>query len=235
MEEKYCHITNSLNTVKVHYIKHYYDERTKNLYVKLNIKNDEEAKALTTYVNSYSEIVTGMQGFNNRNKLISEVVIDDNDNHITFNGCMLLDLKFQDYLNLDKVMDYEIEMSFIVDYRVKKLYLSGPMSICKNEATWRANFQKYEDIFTKKGYIVVNPAKNPILPTYEECLKHSLQQEMECDCIFFMPNSILSTGARLEYEIANACGLEIVLIDDDISFTNNYANNSGIKCKNNKL
>lgn len=117
---------------------------------------------------------------------------------------------------------------------MKKLYLSGPMSLCKDEATWKRNFQKYEDIFTEKGYIVVNPAKNPILPTYEECLKHSLQQEMECDCIYFMPNSILSTGARLEYEIAKACGIEIVLLDDDISFTDNYENNSRIKCKSNK-
>lgn len=115
----------------------------------------------------------------------------------------------------------------------KKLYLSGPMSICKDKETWLNNFQKYEDIFTKKGYEVVNPAKNEILPTYEECLKHSLKQEMECDCIFFMNNSILSKGARLEYEIANACGIEIVLLDENISFTDNYANNSGIKCKNN--
>lgn len=231
MEEKYCRITNSLNAVKVHCIKHHYDESTKKLYVKLHVKNDEEAKALTTYVHSYSETVTGRQGFAHRNQLISEVVIDDNDNHITFNGCMLLELSFQDYLN--KVTDYEIELSFIVDYRATKLYLSGPMSICKDEVIWKRNFKKYEEIFTKKGYIVVNPAKNPILPTYEECLKHSLQQEMECDCVFFMPNSILSTGARLEYEIAKACGLEIVLLDEDISFTDNYANNSGIKCKNN--
>lgn len=114
----------------------------------------------------------------------------------------------------------------------KKLYLSGPMSICKSEEIWKRNFQKYEDIFTAKGYEVINPAKNAILPTYEECLKHSLKQEMECDCIFFMDNAILSTGARLEYEIAKACGLEIVLLDDELSFDNNYANNSGIKGKN---
>lgn len=111
----------------------------------------------------------------------------------------------------------------------KKLYLSGPMSICKDKETWERNFQKYEDIFIEKGYDVVNPAKNDIFPTYEECLKNSLKQEMECDCIFFLPNSILSNGARLEYEIANGCGLEIVLLDDTLSFTENYANNSGIK------
>lgn len=113
----------------------------------------------------------------------------------------------------------------------KKLYLSGPMSICKDKETWENNFQKYEDIFTKKGYEVVNPAKNEILPTYEACLKHSLKQEMECDCIFFMENAILSTGARLEYEIARVCGLEIIVLDGNISLSDNYATNSGIKCK----
>ena len=113
----------------------------------------------------------------------------------------------------------------------KKIYLSGLMSICKDKETWQRNFQKYEDIFTEKGYYVVNPAKNEILPTSEEFLKHSISQELDCDCIFFMENAILSTGARLEYEVAKACGLKIITIDDDISLTDNYANNSGIKCK----
>lgn len=115
----------------------------------------------------------------------------------------------------------------------KKLYLSGPMSICKDKETWERNFQKYEDIFTEKGYDVVNPAKNDIFPTYEECLKHSIGQELQCDCVFFMENAILSTGARLEYELAKACGLEIIVLGDDISLSDNYANNSGIKCKMN--
>lgn len=113
----------------------------------------------------------------------------------------------------------------------KKIYLSGPMSICKDEETWRSNFQAYEYMFSEMGYEVVNPAKNEILSTYEECLKHSLRQEMECDCIFFLPNSILSTGARLEYEIARGCGLEIVTLDESISLVDNYASKSGIKSK----
>lgn len=114
----------------------------------------------------------------------------------------------------------------------KKLYLSGPMSVCKDMKTWKNNFQKYEDIFTNMGYDVVNPANNGIFPTYEEALKYSLSQELKCDCVFFMNNAILSKGARVEYEIANSCGLEIVLLDEDISMTDNYANKSGIKCKN---
>lgn len=141
---------------------------------------------------------------------------------------MLECINFQDYLPQIN----EVELIFRDGFSVKKLYLSGPMSLCKDEAIWKANFQRYEDFFTEKGYIVVNPAKNEILPTYEECLKHSLQQEMECDCIFFMENAILSTGARLEYEIAKACGIEIIVLDDDISLTDNYGNKSGIKCKN---
>lgn len=113
----------------------------------------------------------------------------------------------------------------------KKLYLSGPMSLCKDKETWENNLQHYEDIFTQMGYEVINPAKNKILETYEDCLKHSIKQEMECDCIFFMNNSILSTGARLEYEVAKALGMEIILLDENMSFTDNYENNSGIKSK----
>lgn len=113
----------------------------------------------------------------------------------------------------------------------KKIYLSGPMAVCKDKETWMRNFTKYENIFTEMGYEVVNPAKNEVCSTYEECLKHSLKQEMDCDCVFFLPNSILSTGARLEYEIAKHCGLEIITLDDDISLSNNYGSNSGIKSK----
>lgn len=231
MNSKYCRITNALAAFKLPYIKHHYNEATKELRIILKVETDNDFVGLTTYVKHFSEAVTGKARYSHRNQLISEVVIEDGNSHIKFNGCMLMNVNFQDYLNPSKVGNYEIEMSLMVDERATRLYLSGPMSLCKDEATWKANFQKYEDIFTAKGYHVVNPAKNPILPTYEECLKHSLQQEMECDCVFFMPNSILSTGARLEYEIAKACGLEIVLLDDDISFTDNYANNSGIKCK----
>lgn len=113
----------------------------------------------------------------------------------------------------------------------KKLYLSGPMSVCKSKKIWEQNFQYYENLFKKKGYEVVNPAKNPVYETYEECLRNSLLQEMECDCIFFLSNAILSDGARLEYDLAKACGLEIVTLDDDISFTDNYAKKSGLKPK----
>lgn len=231
MNSKYCCVTNALAAFELPYIKHHYNEATKELRIILKVETDNDFVGLTTYVKHFSEAVTGRHGYSHRNQLISEVVIEDGNSHIKFNGCMLMSVNCQNYLNPSKVGSYEIEMSLMVDECATRLYLSGPMSLCKDEATWRTNFQKYEDIFTAKGYHVVNPAKNPILPTYEECLKHSLQQEMECDCVFFMPNSILSTGARLEYEIAKACGLEIVLLDDDISFTDNYANNSGIKCK----
>lgn len=111
----------------------------------------------------------------------------------------------------------------------KKLYLSGPMSLCKDEATWRENFRKCEEYFTSLGYDVVNPANNEILPTYEQCLKHSIMQELGCDCVFFMDNAILSSGARLEYEIASKCGLEIVTLEGSgISMTDNYGIKSGI-------
>ena len=106
------------------------------------------------------------------------------------------------------------------------------MSVCKDKETWMKNFQHYEDLFKSKGYEVVNPAKNPIFDTYEECLKNAIKQELECDAIFFLPNSILSNGAILERSIAKSCGLEIVVLDDDISFENNYEMQSGIKAKN---
>lgn len=216
-----CTISNHFVSFSAKVNRHVYveSENKLTLYLKIN-----------RYVRYFSEACTGRVF--PREHLLSKIVIETGSGSIVFNDFMCNEFFFDDIAVLDND-EYEVKVTFIGGYCAKKLYLSGPMSLCKDEATWRANFQKYEDIFTKKGYCVVNPAKNPILPTYEECLKHSLQQEMECDCVFFMPNSILSTGARLEYEIAKACGIEIVLLDEDISFTNNYENNSGIKCKNN--
>lgn len=115
--------------------------------------------------------------------------------------------------------------------RKRKLYLSGPMSICKDKETWVNNFKKYEEIFTNLGYEVMNPANIEETDSYEDNLKRSLKLELECDYIYFLPNSILSLGARVEYEIASACGLEIITLDEDVSLTDNYATNSGIKSK----
>lgn len=224
MEKTNCTISNSFGSFRAKVIRHKYveSENTLTLILKINRITSESF-----------EICNGQTY--SKESLLSKIIIEEGNNNIVFNDFMCNEFHVEDISDFTSVEYDEVRVTFAGGYQAKKLYLSGPMSLCKDEATWKANFQKYEDIFTAKGYHVVNPAKNPILPTYEECLKHSLQQEMECDCVFFMPNSILSTGARLEYEIAKACGLEIVLLDDDISFTNNYANNSGIKCKNNKL
>ena len=224
MEKTNCTISNSFGSFRAKVIRHKYveSENTLTLILKINRITSESF-----------EICTGQTY--SKESLLSKIIIEEGNNNIVFNDFMCNEFHVEHISDFPSVEYDEVRVTFAGGYQAKKLYLSGPMSLCKDEATWKANFQKYEDIFTAKGYHVVNPAKNEILPTYEECLKHSLQQEMECDCVFFMPNSILSTGARLEYEIAKACGLEIVLIDDDISFTNNYANNSGIKCKNNKL
>ena len=231
MEKTNCTISNSFGSFRTKAIWHNYVESENTLTLILKIDRIT-SESFMNYVRYFSEGCTGRAY--SKESLLSKIVIEEGNNNIVFNDFMCREFHFEDISNFLEV-EYEVRVTFVGGHKVKKLYLSGPMSICKDETTWKTNFQKYEDIFTAKGYHVVNPAKNEILPTYEECLKHSLQQEMGCDCVFFMPNSILSTGARLEYEIAKACGLEIVLIDDDISFTNNYANNSGIKCKNNKL
>lgn len=228
MKDFYCSVTSALASFRLLYVSHCYIEPYNKLILKLKAVTEDECKDLNKYVGLFSEAITVRQSDVHKNQLISNIYIEGEYSSITFKGCMLESINFQDF----SPQTNEVELIFRDNFKVKKLYLSGPMSLCKDEATWRANFQKYEEIFTEKGYYVVNPAKNPILPTYEQCLKHSLQQEMECDCVFFMPNSILSTGARLEYEIAKACGLEIVVLDEDISMTDNYGNNSGMKSRN---
>lgn len=152
----------------------------------------------------------------------------------------IIGLIYDEGTQCERLIQYKIDgtqNSCVYEYNLclhpkKKLYLSGPMSLCKDKETFLKIFQYYEELFTDNGYEVVNPAKNPIFGTYEECLKNAIKQELECDAIFFLPNSILSNGAILERSIAKGCGLEIVVLDDDISFENNYETQSGIKAKN---
>lgn len=229
MENIYCSVSNALKSFRLCLVRESFDEAERVLKLFLKVRNRNEEDELLEYVRLFTMDVTG-KSFLKKN-LISKIVIEEKNITTSFNSCLLKEIKFPD-INDVWHFEYDIEIVFQECYPSKKLYLSGPMSICKDKETWEKNFQKYEDIFTAKGYDVVNPAKNEILSTYEKCLKHSLKQEMDCDCIFFLPNSILSTGARLEYEIAKSCGLEIITLDEDISLTNNYSTNSGIKCKN---
>lgn len=111
---------------------------------------------------------------------------------------------------------------------MKKLYLSGPMSIMKNKDIWYNRFKVYEEIFRDKGYNVVNPASPAYEKSYGNNIRRSLLQLLECDCIFFLPESILSNGARIEYEVAKACGMEIVVLDENISFTDNFQTKENI-------
>ena len=91
----------------------------------------------------------------------------------------------------------------------KKVYLSGPITNVKN----------YKGLFIFANYLVrMCDARQIFDPTsqipdnlsYEEAMKRCVVALIECDTIVMLPGWHTSKGARLEYDIALACGINVI-------------------------
>lgn len=97
------------------------------------------------------------------------------------------------------------------------VYISGKITGLQKDV-YEKLFYKYTREMQKQGYIAINPiivSKNLECklnrePTYAEYMKEDIKKLMECDAVCFMPNWKESKGAKLEREIARACGMKIL-------------------------
>lgn len=95
-----------------------------------------------------------------------------------------------------------------------KVYISGPIT---GVPDFEKNFQSAEDYLSGLGYEVVNPVKigkklekkNPA-PSYEDYMKVDIAALTECDAIFMLKGSSLSSGAKCEKHVAESLGLKIM-------------------------
>jgi len=94
------------------------------------------------------------------------------------------------------------------------LYLAGPMSGIAdfNHPAFHAAAAKLR----AQGYQVVNPAElNPdTSKTWDQCMRRDLQALADCYAIAFLPGWEASKGARLEYDVAQALGMTIMLYSE---------------------
>lgn len=97
-----------------------------------------------------------------------------------------------------------------------RYYLSGPMT-GRPDFNYPA-FNKAAEILRAHGLEIVNPAENfegdDSLPR-EVYMAKDVRDLMTCDAIILLPDWHTSKGARLELEIADQIGLEILQLDDD--------------------
>lgn len=95
-----------------------------------------------------------------------------------------------------------------------KVYISGPIT---GVSDFEKNFQSAEDYLSSCGYEVINPVKigkklekKNAAPSYEDYMKVDIAALIECDAIFMLKGSSLSSGAKCEKHVAESLGLKIM-------------------------
>lgn len=86
------------------------------------------------------------------------------------------------------------------------LYVAGPMSGLP--AYNRPKFNLVTDELRRRGYYVLNPARQPLGLEYQEYMKRGLYDVHRSDGLALLPGWEESNGARLEHRIAMSLGLE---------------------------
>ena len=92
-----------------------------------------------------------------------------------------------------------------------KIYISGKISDLPTEQV-KEKFAKAEAQIRAFGQEPVNPLDNgqPSSATWAQQMTASLAMLFECDAIYLLPDWGDSRGARIEANIAEECGLEIL-------------------------
>lgn len=92
-----------------------------------------------------------------------------------------------------------------------RIYIAGPMSGLP-DFNYPA-FDRRAAELRALGWIVENPAENPVPPcgSWAGYMRMALCQLATCTHIHMLPGWEQSKGARLEWHIAEALGLEVLL------------------------
>ena len=95
----------------------------------------------------------------------------------------------------------------------KKVYLSGPITGKKN---YKGLFAFTEELVKLCDALrIFNPASQiPDSLDYEDAMKRCVAALVEYDTIVMLPGWHTSKGARLEHDIALACGMDIIDLTD---------------------
>ncbi|ACV50993.1 hypothetical protein Apar_0563 [Lancefieldella parvula DSM 20469] len=100
------------------------------------------------------------------------------------------------------------------DIRDKQVYLSGPIT---GEKNYKGLFSFARDLVEFGGAAkIYSPAvRIPARFSWEQAMKHCLSEITGYDTVVMLPEWEASDGARLEHDVALACGIHVV------DFTNN--------------
>lgn len=88
-----------------------------------------------------------------------------------------------------------------------RIYISGPMTGRKFYN--KAKFMRTENLLTRPGVEVVNPARGHFCGSWEQYLRKDIIKLCGCDRILMLKGWRASRGARLEHSIAKKIGMEV--------------------------
>lgn len=93
----------------------------------------------------------------------------------------------------------------------RKIYISGGISGYPLEER-RAVFARAEEELRGRGYDPVNPFNNGVSldAPYGDHMRADLRMLLGCDGIYLLRGWMSSRGARLEHDVAAACGMEVI-------------------------
>lgn len=95
------------------------------------------------------------------------------------------------------------------DIKDKRVYLSGPISGVKNYKGLFMFAQKLVEL--SDASMIYSPATRvPARFSWEQAMNQCLSEITKCETVVMLPGWNVSRGARLERDVALACGVHIV-------------------------
>lgn len=91
---------------------------------------------------------------------------------------------------------------------MRKVYISGPI---KDTPNYINNFARGKTQLHAAGLTPISPCDLPHEhgKSYEEFMREDLKALLECDGIYMLRGWEKSNGARVEFQVAVACGISI--------------------------
>ena len=93
-----------------------------------------------------------------------------------------------------------------------KVYLAGKIS---GDPNYRDKFRKAAEQLGEDGNIILNPAILPEGMAPEDYMSICLPMLFAADVVAFLPDSHLSAGARIEYNLAIYINKHIVMLQEE--------------------
>lgn len=92
---------------------------------------------------------------------------------------------------------------------MKKIYISGKIT---DNPNYKADFEAAESALKIAGFQPVNPAEEhlPDGATWADYMRHDIKLLCDCDAIYMLNGWRESAGARIENELAQDLGMEII-------------------------